>query len=199
MAWSLGLALQAAIRQPLLLYALGVGAVEADRLQFLRLLLDTTLRREHQEDVLTTVQILPPCCQFQSYSNGAKVMKILEGMGDRVLPLNDWIYKVLWPYAERIISGNDRYTLVFDTLEILMALSYAHHQGKGDDRYWAPPGAFVYRRENQTRILQEIRKSLETRKDESSFVTCGIFGESAEACERSLTTLEGFVSRFAWR
>ena len=180
----------------LLLYALGVGAVEADRLQFLRLLLDTTLRREHQEDVLT-VQILPPCCQFQSYSNGAKVMKILEGMGDRTLPLNDWIYKVLWPYAKRIISGNDRYTLVFDKLEILMALSYVHHQAARDDHYWAPPGAFVYRGENQTRILQEIRKSLETRKDESSFVTCGIFGESAEACERGLTTLEGFVSRFA--
>ena len=177
----------------LLLYALGVGAVEADRLQFLRLLLDTTLRREHQEDVLT-VQILPP---FRGY--GGQDMRILEGMDRRYAPLNDWIHTALWPYADRIIPDNDRYTLVFDKLEILMALSYAHHQGKWDGGYWAPPGAFVYRGENQTRILQEIRKSLSTRKDESSFVTCGIFGESAEACERGLTTLEGFVPGFGWR
>ena len=179
----------------LLLYTLGLGAVEVNQLHFLKCLLDATLRRKHQEDMLA-VQILPP---FRLFNNGGQAMRILEGMDDRYAPLNDWIHDTLRPYAERIIPNNDRYTLVFDKLEILMALSYAHHQGKRDDRYWAPPGAFVYRGENQTRILQEIRKSLSTRKDESSFVTCGIFGESAEACERGLTTLEGFVSRFAWR
>ena len=71
-------------------------------------------------------------------------MQLLEGMDKRTFPLNDWIYKVLWPYAERIIPDNDRYTLVFDKLEILMTLSYAHHQGEWP---WAPPGAFVYRYE----------------------------------------------------
>ena len=175
----------------LLLYALGIGAVEADRLQLLRLLLDTTLRREHQEDVLA-VQILPPFCLFEY---DGQVMKVLEGMDQRILPLNDWIYKVLRPHAERIILDNDRYTLVFDKLEILMALSYLHHKGEWS---WAPPGVFTYRRESRTRIMQEIKESLSTKQKDSLFVTCNIFGETAEACGRCLTALEGCISKYAW-
>ena len=58
-------------------------------------------------------------------------MRVLEGMDRRYAPMNDWIHDTLWPHAERIISGNDRYTFVFDKLEILMALSYAHHKESG--------------------------------------------------------------------
>ena len=131
----------------LLLYALGLGAVAADRLQFLKRMLTATLRREHQED-LPAVEILPPCLQFRSYSGGVEVMKILEGMDKHYAPLNDWIHDALRPHAERIIPDNNRYTLVFDKLEILMALSYAHRKGKWSldmnplEWYWAPPGAF---------------------------------------------------------
>ena len=188
----------------LLLYALGLGAVAADRLPFLRHLLVTTLRREHQED-LSAVQILPPCCQFQSYSNGHKVMNILEGMDKHHAPLNDWIHNILRPYAERIIPDSDRYTLVFDKLEILMALSYAHYKGKWSsdmnslERYWVPPGAFGYRSENSTHIMREIKESVSTKQDESPFVTCGILGETAEDCKQGLAALEQFISKIGWR
>ena len=179
----------------LLLYTLGLGAVEVNQLHFLKCLLDATLRRKHQEDMLA-VQILPP---FRLFSNGGQVMQILEGMSQHYVPLNDWIHKALWPYAERIIPDNDRYTLIFDKLEVLMALSYAHHQGKRDNRYWAPPGAFVYRSENRTRIMQEIKESLSTKQKDSPFVTCGIFGKTAEGCKQGLEALEGFISKFSWR
>ena len=43
----------------LLLYALGLGAVEADQLRFLGHILGTTIHREHQKDMLA-VEILPP-------------------------------------------------------------------------------------------------------------------------------------------
>ena len=114
----------------LLLYALGLGAVEADRLQFLKRILSATLLSEHQEN-LHAVEILPPCCQFGSFAGGAKVMQILDGMEKRRVPLNDWIHDTLRPHAERIIPDNDRYTFVFDKFEILMALSYAHHKDSG--------------------------------------------------------------------
>ncbi len=188
----------------LLLYTSGLGAVEADRLQFLKRMLTATLRREHQED-LHAVEILPPYRQFRSYSDGANVLKILEGMDRHYLPLNDWIHDALRPYAESIIPGNERYTLVFDKLEILMALSYAHHKGKWsldgnslEERYWVPPGAFVYRRENSYSILQEIRESLSKKQDESPFVTSGIFGTTAEDCGRGLTALDQFIPKLKW-
>ena len=136
----------------LLLYALGLGAVEAGRLRFLKSMFAATIRREQKKDV-PAVEILPPC---RLLSNGGKVMQSLEGMDRRHAPLNDWIHEVLRPYAERIIPDNDRYTLVFDKLEILMALNYAYHKDEKDEWYWAPPGAFGYRGANRTRIMQEI-------------------------------------------
>ena len=73
----------------LLLYALGLGAVEADQLRFLGHILGTTIHREHQKDMLA-VEKLPPFCFF---SDGRK-MGILEGMEKRKVPLNDWIHGV---------------------------------------------------------------------------------------------------------
>ena len=187
----------------LLLYALGLGAVEAGRLPFLKHMLAATLRREHQEDSLA-VEILPPCRQFQSYSGGAAVMQYLEGMEKQPLPLNEWIHDALRPHVERIIPDNDRHTLAFDKLEILMALSYAHHKGKSSsdsnslEHYWAPLGAFGYRGQNRTRIMRTIEESLSTEQDESPFVTCGIFGETAEDCKRGLAALEQFITKLHW-
>ncbi len=182
----------------LLLYTLGLGAVETDRLPFLKCMLGTTLRREHQMDV-PAVQILPPFCQFQPYSKGAQVMQMLEGMDRHHAPLNDWIHDALWSHAERIIPDNDRYTLVFDKLEILMALSYARHRGEWSSEWcWVPPGAYGYRHGNRTRIVQEIEESLSTKQDESPFVTCGIFGATAKDCTRGLVALKNFVPKLGW-
>ena len=177
----------------LLLYALGLGAVEADRLQFLRRIFGAIIFREHQEDV-PTVQMLPPFC-----SDGGQLMRILEGMDKRLAPLNDWIHKTLRPYAERIIPENDRYTLLFDKLEILMALSFAYHKNEwSTEWYYAPLGAFGYRGKNRTRIMQEIKESLSTKQDESPFVTCGIFGEAPEDCKQGLAALEQFIPKWGW-
>ena len=129
----------------LLLYALGIGAVDADRLLFLRSLLASRLRKEHQEDA-PAAEILPPFCLFEHL--GGQAMQILEGMDRHYAPLNDWIHNALRSYAERVIPDNERYTLAFDKLELLMALSYAHYKEKRSsdmnslDRYWVPPGAF---------------------------------------------------------
>ena len=177
----------------LLLYALGLGAVEAERLQFLRRLLTTTLHREHQEDLLA-VLMLPPSC----FSDAGRQMQILEGMDRKRVPLNDWIHKTLQPFAERIIRDNNRYTFVFDKLEILIALSCAHYRGQWSEWYWAPPGAFGYRSDSRVQILQEIKESLSTERDESPFVTCGIFGETAEECKQGLEALEQFIPKLRW-
>ena len=178
----------------LLLYALGLGAVEADRLRFLKHLLATTLRGRRQEDV-SAVQILPP---FRLFSGGGQIMQHLEGMDRRHAPLNDWIHDTLQSHAERIIHDNNRYTLVFDKLEILMALSYAYHDERSLDRYWAPAGAFGYRSDNRGRIFQEIEESLSTMQAESPYVTSGIFGETVAECKQGVEALKQFIPSLRW-
>ena len=186
----------------LLLYALGLGAVAADHpgsLQFLEHLFATKLSREHQEDILA-VQTLPPS---QLTSHGGAAMKILEGMDRHYEPLNEWIYEAVRPHVERVAPDSNRYRFVFDKLEILMALSYAHHAGSesSEDWYWTIPGIFAYQHENRERILQEIRESLNAMGDESPFVTCNIFGRTAGHCMQGLKALEEFIPKLGlgWR
>lgn len=176
----------------LLLYALGLGAVEAGRFRFLGRMLGTTIHGVRQKDV-PAVQVLPPSC----FSDAGRQMQILEGMDRHYVPLNEWMHSTLQPHAERIIRDNKRYTLIFDKLEILIALNGALYRDERLEQYWAPLGAFFYRPETRTQILQEIRESLTTKQDESPFVTCGIFGETAEDCEQGLVALEQFISELS--
>ena len=175
----------------LLLYALGVGAVEANRLGFLARLLEARISDEHHTDE-AAVQVLPPSRLF---AGNGKAMQILDGMDRHYAPLNDWMHDALRPHAARVVPDDTRYTLVFDKLETLMALAYTHlHSG----RDWPPLGAFGHREENRNRIVTEITDSLSSRANDSPFVKCGIFGDTGEVCSQRLNALLDFVGRARW-
>lgn len=177
----------------LLLYGLGLGAVEAGRLQFLGRLFVTPVHRENHEDI-PAVQLLPPFCLFGS---GGQVARFLEGMDRRHAPLNDWLHDLLRKPVERLIPSNHRYTLVFDKLEILMALGFGHYAKRTKDWYWTPPGAYGYRSDNRTQVLQEIEQSISSMGDQSPFVISRIFGESAESCTQAITAFREFISKIS--
>lgn len=180
----------------LLLYALGLGAVEANRFRFLKHLLTITFRGENQNYV-PAVQILPP---FRLFSQGGQVMQHLEDMDRHFAPLNDWIHNTLRSSAESMIPHDNQYTLVFDKLEMLMALSYAYNEDEWSSQwYWAPAGAFGYRSDNRVRIFQEMEESLSTMQAESPYVTSGIFGKTVEECQQGVEALKQFIPRLGWR
>jgi len=166
----------------LLLFALGIGAVESGRLEFLGKLFATPVLRENYKDRVVT-QVLPPFRFFQT----SDTAKLLKGVERNYAPLNDWIYDVLKPYLQRISASDSRLTLAFDKFEILMALSFAYQGSRNGENYWAPPGAYGYRHENRERIFAEIADSLTVDGDSSPFVCSRIFGDTAKTC------VEGFV------
>ena len=172
----------------LLLYALGLGAIEGNRLHLLKRLLDVRLPVEHG-DYAPAVRVLPPGGVFWLGGDG---MRNLEGMASHYLPLNAWVCKTLKQHAVRIIPDDKRYSFVFDKLEILMALSWPHH---GDGTYsalgtWTIPGLFCDRYDTRRkRIMREIELSLAALGDESPFVTCNIFGATPAKCNQALEKL----------
>lgn len=182
----------------LLLYTLGLGAVGSDRLSFVERLLGTMIYRQHEKDLLA-VAVLPPFCLFQ---RGGQVMQILEGKERHYAPMNDWIHDTLWSHIQRIIFSKKQYTLVFDKFEILIALNYLYHCDRSDESDWglfAPAGAFGYRYENRSRIVEEIEKSLLENREESSFVKSGIFGRTTEECIQIMKRLKQFIEIIRWR
>ncbi|MBI3247947.1 MAG: SIR2 family protein [Deltaproteobacteria bacterium] len=179
----------------LLLYALGLGAVEADRLRFLGRMFATTIHTEIREE-LPAVQLLPAACLARRVGD---VARLLDGMERRYAALNDWVHDALRQYMKRLIPSDERYTFIFDKLEILMALCHAHHERRTQNGYWAPPGAFGYRHQNSSRILKEIEESISKLKGESPFVKSGIFGETPEVCLQGLEAFKEFVGKLQRR
>lgn len=181
----------------LLFYALGLGAVESGRLRFVEHLLGTTIRKQHENDV-SAVEMLPPSCLFD---RGGQELKILEGMERRYAPLNDWIHDILWQHFQNIAPHKDKYSLVFDKFEMLIALNYLYRVDQshlGDLGPRAPLGAFAYRYQNRTRIMKEIEESLSEDQDDSPLVKSGIFGKNKENCAEIASQLQQFVSKLGW-
>ena len=158
----------------LLLYALGLGAVEANRLRFLGRMLETPIRIGSSND-LPAVQIL----------------RLPSSLSGRI----NYIHDKLRPYAKSIIPSDERYTLMFDKLEILMSLScaYKNSQLSGSERYQKFIGDFRYRQENTERVMQEMDESLWTEQNDSPFVTSGIFGKTAVDCREIRDTWEAYI------
>ena len=171
----------------LLLYALGLGATEARRFPFLGRMLETIINTGHGKGK-SAVQMLPPSC----LSKNGDAIKNLEGMEKSSTPLNDWLHDQLKQHVRRLIPNDEKYTLIFDKLEILISLSYAFQRQR------VLIGAFIHRDENMERILQEIKKSLSESKETSPFVKGGIFGKTVEDCSQSVDIVEKFIHSPRW-
>ena len=183
----------------LVLYTLGLGALFSDRLHFLGNILSTAISHPHNE-TRTVAQLLPPICMFENLYDARKAMQVLEGMDRRYTPFSDWIQETMQKYMGKFAFNSEKFELVFDKLEILMALSYAYHDEEKAEpwyRYWAPLGSFVYRSQRRERILREIEESISTLQHESPYVRGSIFGDTLEECAVSLQQFREFVPKAA--
>ena len=175
----------------LLLYSFGLGALAADKLDFLEHLFATPIHREHDENV-SAVECLSP---FGMYDTLGQDAKKLEGMAKSSTPLNDWIHGVLREPIRRIVPDDDQYTYLFDKLEMLISLSAARHfetKYPNSDPYFVL-GRFGYRAENAKRILLEIKNSISIEKDKSPYVMAGIIADTAEESLRWLDAMEKWI------
>ena len=174
----------------LLLYALGLGAVEADRLAFLGHLFSVVVHRESNER-LTVVQVFAPYQRF----DGGGAMKMLEGMENHHLPLNEWVFNLLQQSAKGMIPEESRYLYNFVKLEILMTLNSVYRPGSA----WrgATRGVFLYHFEISWDILQEMTDSISIHGDESPFVRADIFGQISGVCMQHIDHLKQWISNTA--
>ena len=176
----------------LLLYALGLGAVHSGKLQFLSSIFKATANSDTARDdnanvLLSTVNALGP-------KSWIPWDKLLPGMDRRHTPLSDWIHDGLRQHFKQLIPSDQRYSLTFDRLEILIALGYTHLHRRKD---WFPFGAFVQRISNTNLILREIKESISNSGSRSPYVASGIFGESPEECLELRAGLIDFVPKVA--
>ena len=178
----------------LLLYALGLGAVESDQasqLDFLNRVFRKTIPLETSRN-----QASNAVSQFFR-SRHDEYWKFLEGMERMHMPFSEWVHRVLRQPLRQLIPDDDKYTLTFDRFEILTSLAFTSLPENDPNRF--PLGAFIYRSSNRQRISAEMSESISVRGDESQLVKCGIFGETPEECLQRINHFEEYVSQMALR
>ena len=158
----------------ILLYALGLGAVAAGRLNCLKALFQTRVTLEDQfgnsNDALWA---------FFENQKDINWSDLEEDHVGTLTPLNDFMYTVLRPSGIRLGLDEQQYSLAFDQLDLSMALHMLQHP---NDIVRYPRLIRCLNNRNWDRILDEIRDSLTEYSEESPYVSCGIFGSTAQQC-----------------
>ena len=160
----------------LLLYALGLGAVESDRLSFLGQLFSIGIPYRIGA-VLSVVHLLAP----SRLVSGGQLKEFLRGEENQRLQLNKWICATLREHSLRDIPDDEKYKINFVKLEILMSLSSSYHSRP--DGVGLVRGTFVDQTDSNWAIMQEIDQSIRSLGDGSPYVTADIFGKTAESCK----------------
>ena len=177
----------------LLLYALGLGAVDRSHLEFLNGLLDVKVHRVHEEDV-PAIWSLPPSVLLP---RGGMELHGESGLDENRTPLNLWIHDSLKQQAKHAFRDDHHFTHTFDKLEILLALA-SGGSSSGPQWGYSLLGCFFWRGVTRDRFLPEIKSSLDGHGDCSPYVRFGLCGKNSHDCQQRVDRLEHNIAEMAW-
>ena len=164
----------------LLMYAVGMGALENDNLEFI----SRIFRREiadYDNGSGSTSNVLTALLISRSASDLMR-KDMLEGYERNYVPINDWLHDALRETLRSLIPDDDRYSHVFDKFELLASLGFNSAQDHNSIfAGWFPLGSYIWRPGSLRRMLAEIESSIQV-DSQSPFVMSGIFGHNASDC-----------------
>ena len=169
----------------LLVYALGIGALDAGNLHLINRIFNRTVMAydpvRAQEPVEALVKLT------HAYVDNWQIAHMLRG---------DGLHKVLRQPLKALIPEDDKYSYVFDKFEVIAALGFANMRSQGFDGWFRLGASYINRPRNWARALDEIKKSIES-SEVSEFVQSGILGDSPESCMQLIKRFEDEVPQFA--
>ena len=177
----------------LLLYALGLGAVDRGNLELLNGLLDVKVHRVQEADV-PAIWSLPPSVLLP---HGGMELHGDGGLDENRTPLNVWIHDSLKHQTKHAFRDDNHFTHTFDKLEILLALASG---GRSSGPQWGYSlfGCFFWRGATRDRFLAEIKSSLDVHEDRSPYVRFGLCGKNPEDCRQRIERLEHNIAETSW-
>ena len=174
----------------LLLFGLGIGSVEAGRLEFLGRLFSVLIQDVNRQRVPAFLSLVVRCLP----GDAETLAKSLPGLERSRIPMSEWIHGVIREYTKDLTPNETQFTLAYTKLEILLALGFMHH-GASIYGNWAPLGRYFYLHEERNQVLEEIRESIAAMGDDSPFVDARIFGDTVDACSNGIKNLVSFFGQ----
>lgn len=175
-----------------LMYALGIAAVHAGNIAFLTRLLRAKVKSEREHDVILMERLAPAHLVDEPHW-----MKNLEGMNNRKLPLNDWLFQSIRSAFRTTIPEDSEFEMAFDRFELLVALAGAIGPGgDGSGQVWASWGCFAFRYGRAKVLLDEVVEAV--RKDGIASPYLPLLGKTVAELEALQVPFINSASRFGW-
>lgn len=105
-------------------------------------------------------------------------------------PASDRVYQVLVTAFDGLVAGEPVLAHAFDRYEYVLSLMRFDASRGDGDRGWAPVGRFVWRREESSRVMDEMKVEINAMGGEWPLLRDGLFQGSAD---RLTTAVEGFA------
>lgn len=178
----------------LLTYATLLGASIRTRCDVIVPLLTNELESPGRQPVLAA-DAAPPFCLLSP--DPASWGRLLAGHDRRHAPLNDWLATYFWGQFSAEFDSSRDFECRFDWVEIILAMANHKLCRPIVNPEFHPPGCFGYRTQNRERVLQTLRKNLETEGDHSPYVTCRLFGSTVADVEAAVDAFEAWAAKLS--
>jgi hypothetical protein len=121
----------------LIMFAAGISALYAKNYSALTVIFETKIRdRDNRGDIIPITILIGNHCSAVN-----EKFKLLPDHEKQYVPRSEYLYKTLQPILEDTFFLGKRYEDLFDQFEILLAIEYAHLDG----RDWGPIGRFGWK------------------------------------------------------
>lgn len=114
----------------------------------------------------------------------------------RWAPMSDWLHDALRPAFLDLVSNDADYTLLFDTFEFYVAVTYVATKTGGTG--WAPVGGWGYRQSNHTAIVEGLN-GIEVRFGGKAFAeACNALTNGTRSLVDTASEVSAFRSKLPW-
>lgn len=146
-----------------------------------------------QRSPVPAVSVAPAGCLVDDVNWG----KLLEGMQQRRLGLSDWLCDFFWREFGHEFASLSDFESHFDWVEIVLSIATHHLSPSRVNADFHPLGRYAFRGDSRSKIIEEIKNSLETLGEKSPYVDRQVLGGDAEEVRRALEKFDAWVSFLA--
>jgi hypothetical protein len=121
--------------------------------------------------------------------------KRFPGLEKRYTPRSDYLFNSIQSVIEDQLFLGRRYAEVFNTFEVMLALTYADARGMDDGRVWGPVGRFAWQRRGEA-SYSDVVEEFSAHGQAAAALKAGFFGGKPERFKELNTGYADTISQF---
>ena len=180
-----------------MLYCSGISAVENNRYDSLSRIFFTKITSPDNKN--KEVYLVEAVGKTLSELSESNVFKSLPGYEKNLVPMSEYLFKMLQPKIDDLLFIGKNYERAFDKFEVMLSLIVADLKKEKGEYIWGPIGRFGYKNIFPTEgPLQSVLIEAKELQDNWEPLKNGFFGGSYSRFEKLFPEVNKLISKRGW-